>query len=1032
MKPWTLRHWAVVAALLLQLGTATNVPAQEDAAARARQLYEQSRQLYKDYKYEAGLPLAKQALELREQALGREHIDTAAAMVNLANYYSVSHIQADTEILYQRALAIREKVLGPEHPGTASVLNNLALYYGDHQQPKRAEPLYVRALAIREKVLGPEHPDTAATLTNLAVVYDVLGNFELAERMHRRALAINEKAFGPEHPLTGASANNLANIYLATGAYTKAEPLFQRAVRIEERASGPDDPVTADRLNNLGLLYVEMGEYTKAEPFYLRALQIQEKAFGPGNGAVIAPLDNLAALYEATGAHGKADAMYRRSLTILETTLGRDNPELILTLNNFAIVQAQLKDFAQAEQLLLRALGIAEKAFGTNHPDTALCVQNLASVYGDTGSHAKAEARYLQAIALRTRALGADHPLTASSLSGLADVYRDIGAFAKAEPLYRRALAIREKTLGVQHPLTGEVLANLGMLKWAQGEPASALPIMLRAQRVGATNTERFILSGSESRNAAYLSLLTNSVYADVSFSAAKTGPAGAALGLTSVLQYKGRVVDAAADAVGRLRSKLRPKDQALLEELADVANQLSTLTYQSAGQLPRATYRQRLTELTHKQEELETTLARRSSEFRSAIKPATLTALRQALPEDATLIEWFRYEAVNPARSIKNRVTRDARYIAFVLKRRGEVAAIDLGDAAEIESLVREFRQAASAPERSDVDQQAAALSRKLIAPLGTHLHGVRHLILAPDGALNLVPMAALLGRQGRYLAEHFEITYLTSGRDLLRIGTQEPPLSSNPVVMAAPDFGQPERLAAATDRPASQRSAELDRGAGLTFRALPGTVFEATAIQSLLQREPIRMLTGSAASEVNLKQLHGPRILHLATHGFFLDDQQARTVSTTGSGFLAENPLLRSGLALAGANERRSGVSDDGILTALEASRLDLRGTELVVLSACETGVGEVRNGDGISGLRRSLFLAGAQTQVASLWQVSDLPTKELMIDFYRHLVQGEGRSAALRRAQLEMLAQPKRAHPYYWASFVTVGDWKPLAGN
>lgn len=217
--------------------------------------------------------------------------------------------------------------------------------------------------------------------------------------------------------------------------------------------------------------------------------------------------------------------------------------------------------------------------------------------------------------------------------------------------------------------------------------------------------------------------------------------------------------------------------------------------------------------------------------------------------------------------------------------------------------------------------------------------------------------------------------------------------------------------------------------------FTPLPGTAAEATALQSLLKLDPRDVLTGNKATEAALKQLHGPRILHLATHAFFLGDQ-ALAGALRPVGFrsemplaLGENPLLRSGLALAGANARRSGASDDGILTAAEAAQLDLVGTQLAVLSACDTGVGTVRAGQGVYGLRRALVLAGAQAQLVSLCKVADTATRDLMVGYYRRLLAGEGRSAALRETQLAMIANPARRHPYWWAAFILIGDWRPL---
>ncbi len=250
----------------------------------------------------------------------------------------------------------------------------------------------------------------------------------------------------------------------------------------------------------------------------------------------------------------------------------------------------------------------------------------------------------------------------------------------------------------------------------------------------------------------------------------------------------------------------------------------------------------------------------------------------------------------------------------------------------------------------------------------------------------------------------------------------------------MADPDFGLLDKTAAV---PASENRRSTDRAAGaMKFDPLPGTAAEAQALKALLKLKNEQVLTKGKATEAALKQVKGPRILHMATHGFFLEDQpldlDSQADHLAGQDGLhapkGENPLLRSGLALAGANKLRSG-RDDGVLTALEVAGLDLTGTELAVLSACETGVGEVQNGEGVYGLRRALVLAGVRTQIASLWKVDDAATKDLMIDYYRRLQAGAGRSQALREAQLTMLKDPARAHPYYWASFIAIGEEKAL---
>ena len=196
---------------------------------------------------------------------------------------------------------------------------------------------------------------------------------------------------------------------------------------------------------------------------------------------------------------------------------------------------------------------------------------------------------------------------------------------------------------------------------------------------------------------------------------------------------------------------------------------------------------------------------------------------------------------------------------------------------------------------------------------------------------------------------------------------------------------------------------------------------------------------MTGTRATESALKQIAAPRLLHLATHGFFLSEPGAvatgpvAQVATRGiiANAKIDNPLLRSGLALAGAN-RRGDAGDDGILTALEASGLNLWGTKLVVLSACDTGLGEVRNGEGVYGLRRAFVLAGAESMIMSLWPASDYATRKLMTEYYRNLKQGMGRGAALRQVQLDMLKRNRQLHPFYWANFIQSGEWANLDGK
>ena len=421
-------------------------------------------------------------------------------------------------------------------------------------------------------------------------------------------------------------------------------------------------------------------------------------------------------------------------------------------------------------------------------------------------------------------------------------------------------------------------------------------------------------------------------------------------------------------------------------------------------------------------------------------------------------MVEIIQYYPINPKAKKPSEQYGKSRYAAVVLRNTGEPKWVDLGDAATIDKSVANFRRVlAFAPatnksnskddrgldvtpvpgkRKAQLEELARNLDKQVMAPIRPLLGDARHLLLSPDGQLNLIPFEALKDEQNKYLVEKYAFSYLTTGRDLLRLETTAKQLT-NPVVFADINYEQ-QALVAANRGSENKRSADF---ANLKFGSLAATSEEGEQIKKIFPYTNI--ITGTKATEKAIKQLKTPSILHLATHGFFLPDKEIKPVSPAINQLNnqlnqpqyvnLENPLLRSGLALAGFNSRQNKQSnnntEDGVLTALEVAGLNLRGTELVVLSACETGVGDVKTGDGVYGLRRALVIAGSQTQLLSLWKVADDGTKDLMVEYYQKIKAGKGRHEALREVQLEFLKSSKYNHPYYWASFIPSGNWKKM---
>jgi CHAT domain-containing protein len=724
-------------------------------------------------------------------------------------------------------------------------------------------------------------------------------------------------------------------------------------------------------------------------------------------------------------------------------------------LNNLAGLYMEQGLHDRAESLHRRALAIWEEALGKHHPSVATSLSNIATLYMNQGLYGKAEPLLQRALAIWEAALGRHHPDVTYALSNLATLYRAQGLYGKAEPLYLRTLAIREEVLGKHHPDVAHALNELARLRLAQHRLAPALPLLTRAFVISEQRLRKEALGFSESRLAGFLEFLRADE--DFLYALLCAHPDDAQvrrLALSSVLLRKGRSVEESSNTSRAILRSLGPEDRGAFERLRGLRTQLAQLSLQGPGALSAADYQQHLKALAAEGDALEADLARRSAPLRAlaALPPPEEIVDRVAasLPKDGALVEFVAYEdqpiILKPGTPWTQLPTQ-LRYLALVLFPDARIRTIDLGPAAAIDQAASILRNALAHRDAA-FQGPAQALYTVAFKPLLPLLGSTRRLFLAPDGQLGLVPFSALHDGKS-FLIDSFDFSYLTSGKDLLP-RPEGLPSSDSVVILADPDFSSPAATPTSQEEaPAlALRSASLERFYS-TLRAelaeqawapLPGTRQEAEAIQRLIPQAQIFL--GANASKKQLLQLAAPGVLHIATHGFFLEDASAPTgsrgVAHLGSEGVPSqrppDPLLRSGLVLSGAHAPTSTAAqatrpraDGGLVTALELAGLDLWGTQLVVLSACDTGRGDVRLGQGVYGLRRALVTAGAETVVMSLWKVNDETTRQLMEEYYRHLLRGQGRATALRQAMLSL--REKESHPYAWAPFIALGRDTPL---
>lgn len=989
---------------------------------------------------------AQRALEIRDKVFGPRSKEFALSLNNLASVHARADEHDQAVELFTRALTISEQTFGMDHPQVALMLSNLASALAGRGELDKTGPLFQRALDIRVKSLGPDHPDVAATLFNLALMHKDRSELGRAEALLQRCLTIREKTFGPEHLETIKAVYSLAELYVRMGDHKRAEPMLLRASSAHERAFGPEHPRSAADQFELANVYLLKHELLRAEQSAARALATREHLYGQNHIDVAASLSQMGHIYFEQRDHQKSRRYTERALRMQEELLGPDHPMLSSTLDNLAATVVMSGDYIGAQRLLEHSVAIMERKFGPEHRGLVTSLRNLGLIYSKRGEYDRAEVLFERVLKICERAFGPDSHHVASTLVALGGVYYSRGEYHRAESMMGRVLTIQEKTLGPEHAGTAESLEKLSLLHFALGRTALAVQLKERSSAIKDRDAMLSLAIGSEEQKRAVLEAQQRDTDKAISLHtrAAAEDPRASRLALTAILRRKGRVLFEQTSGFSMLREHLTKEDQLLLDQLTKVQSELaSKLLRASMDSHPeQARSDPGILGLDERRRDIEAEISRRSSTFRAELQPVNVADVCNAIPEGAALVEIFRYWPLRARPILKDGFWDAPRYVAYVVRRDCKVSWADLGEATAVEARVERLRRALARP-ALDPMAPARELDAVVMKPLRALLGETRWVFISPDGALNLIPFSALVDEDGRFLVEQYSFTYLTSGRDLVRLGTTTWP-RQGATVFAGPDFDATPAPQAPQDGRAlmdSARAVAPGELSSMTFTPLRGAAEEGHAVRQALT--DARLHVGAEATEHALKGVRAPRVLHIATHGFFLPrsdggrlDGIHRMPWAPTSDLLppvssASNPMLRAGLALAGANRHFSG-NDDGILTALEASSLDLYGTKLVVLSACETGLGEISTGEGLYGLRRALVMAGAETLVMSLWRVDDATTREVMPAYYAKLEAGGGRSEAMREVQLAMLQRDPGLHPHFWASFIVSGSPATLEGG
>ncbi len=1043
-----------------------------DHAFTATCIHNLAATFYDAGEYEDSLKTFEVALKLRRKVLPDTHPQIATSIDGIGAALAALGKLDGAEKEYREALAFRQKVLGDEHPETAVSWNNLGQPLSLRADHKEAAACFRQSLKIRTAVLGGAHPDTAKAHNNLGYQLFVMGEYLAARPQYDAALKAYHAAYGSDradHLDIAMVENNLAFLLMSMGQLKEGEEHFVKALDIYTKAGGPKHPVRATVLNNLGLLARERGDLVAARRCLEDAHAIRKGVFGDDHHEAAVVQMNLAivlvALDDPSGPRLFADAV-----AVLGKRLPPDHPLLAQALNIMAVWLGDVKpDAARAneiQELFEAALAINRKKLGDVHPATILTTNNLAHHFMTNGQPDKAEKLLADALAACRDKLGDGHPTTFLVRHNLGANAYARGKPADAEGHLKQAVAGFTKTYGRRHPLTCQSLNGLALALAAQGKRPEALAAAAdSASGYGAI--ARTLLAGTpESQHAALMDQWRPEVRMFLSLAATDPDTLeghGPAL-LATVMDWKATSGRALLDRMEGLTVGQVPEAAAKYRELQVHRRTLVQAVMRGAGAEGVERYNADLDRGRTGVEALERELAQQVKGYAAVAQArgATPAEVAKRLPAASALIEFVLLEEIRPGLGeLPKGIAAEASYVALVVTpgRGGEpgVKLVPLGRAEDVDEAISNWRGRVKTRD-STIEK---ALREQVWDPVAKALPaGTRRLFVAPAGKIALVPFEAVWADDA-FLVERYLISYLSTGRDL--IPRPAPPgVPGAPVVIADPDFDH-AGFAAGTPAPKATRPA--GGVSGLAYASappdqnrLPGFAVEADAVTKLLAAKfpgGPKAFRRADATEENAQLVARPRVLYLITHGEFLKDQKALvamegrpvvTLPARAQGETAllgpvfgEDPRLRSYLALTGCNhwkERAARGLSDGLLTAREVGEMDLWGTDLVVTAACKTGEGDVHAGEGVMGLRRAFQQAGARTVVTSLWSVDDGGTAALMPRFLGHYLAGMPKAEALRKAQLETIAELRAAEaktkprkqnqaaPFAWAAFICHG--------
>ncbi len=858
---------------------------------------------------------------------------------------------------------------------------------------------------VSRRLIGSEEEKTPLEVANdyldAGELLYATGRYKGAEVSFITAKLSYEEEQLTDHINYGRVLANMGLLYHTTGRYTKAEQYTLTALEFREENLGKEHAAYGASLNNLGVLSKDLGRYNQSEKELAEALEIINQAQGKEVMPFAIALNNQAKLFQSMGRYESAVSLMEQAIQISASVGSEKSTNHQRLLNNQALLYQDMGEYQKAEEIFLHVISLKEKRFGKKHPDYAHMLNNLASLYLEMGKDEQVEDLLKRARAIYEDKFGQKHPSFASTVNNLGNFYRYKGRLEEAKVELQTAHSIRAEILGPDHPDYVESEEDLAILFWEIGDYSKAIGMYEVILDRSLQFIDKYFAPMSESEKTKYWDKLRPRFQRFYSLVLVASADHPSAVG--KMYNYQLRTKALLLNATNKIKSQiLSSGDYQLIEEYLVWLDQKESLSrYYSYSKAELAEEKINIDSLENAANAKEKWLSEKSKIFDEGYQSEQISFkdIAGSLTASEAAVEIVQVE------KFKNGFTGEINYAAIVLKggtTSPELVVIENG--AQLEG--RYYKYYKNAIKQKLKDEYSYDQYWKSIEAA---LEGSEQLYVSLDGIYNQINLNTLADANGKFVIEKNGIVLLSNTKDLPSFKANTGAVSfSKATLVGFPEYGNDDEV---LPLPGTKREVEI----------ISKTISTSVDAQSFI---------GQEATETNVKSIRQPEVLHIATHGFFLEDVSNKSDKVFGvePDRAQENPLLRSGLLLTGAGNTISGINtteaipgDNGVLTAYEAMNMDLHETKMVVLSACETGLGDIKSGEGVYGLQRSFLVAGSEAVIMSLWKVSDEATQQLMTNFYSNLSKGGDLQTSFEKAQLAL--KTKYPDPYYWGAFVLV---------